>query len=87
MSTILFKVATIVEKYYHYEFAKENVGGNCEHQELFLQLVGQNRNLGTVRPEDTRRRPRGMSGRSLGVARLKTAAWPVGVSRERKARE
>ncbi len=37
--------------------------------------------------ENTRRRPCGMSGQSLGVARLKATTWPVGVSRESKIRE
>ena len=40
-----------------------------------------------IRQENTRRRPRGMSGQSLGVARLKATTWPVGVSRESKGRE
>jgi hypothetical protein len=41
----------------------------------------------TIQGENTRRRPRGISGWSLGVARLKAATWPVGVCRERKGRE
>ena len=52
------------------------------------ECVGQNRNLGTVRRGDTRRHTRGMPERRLGVARLKTPTWQVGVSSdERRGRE
>ena len=37
------------------------------------ECVGQNRNLGTARRTDTRRRARRMPGRSLEVAKLRTA--------------
>ena len=40
-----------------------------------------------IQGENTRRHARGLSGRSLGVARLKATTWPVGVSRERRSRE
>ncbi len=51
------------------------------------ECVGQNRNLGTVRQGDTRQHTRGMPERRLGVARLRTSTWQVGVSRERGGRE
>ena len=51
------------------------------------ECVGQNRNMGTVRRGDTRRHPRGIPERRLGVARLRTPTWQVGVPREREGRE